>query len=159
MKLYHFTAPTSSHLGGILQDRRISLTDSNILPDGSGQKVVWLTKNPDPSPEVQKWVGPVEWKTKCRITVEISAKEVAKYPAWAKKQGIHPAWMDALAEAGGDPNDWYLCFQSVSYKLVTKIELMIEGATVLEGDLLRSMFFSSRARKSLALPKTKKVRA
>lgn len=157
MRLYHFTAPTTSHLGGILQDRRISLTESNVLPDGSGQKVVWLTKNPDP--EVQKWVAPVPWKAKCRITVELPAKEVKKYPVWAKSQGIHPSWMAALAEAGGDPNDWYLSFQSISYKNIVAIELMIDGADIIKGENLHAVFFRNSARKALGLPKTKKVRA
>ena len=157
MKLYHFTAPTTSHLGGILQDRRIALTESNVKPDGSGQKVVWLTTNPDP--EAQKWIVNVDWKAKCRITIDIPRTDVKKYTAWAKEQGIHPAWMVALSEAGGDVGEWFLCFRSIGYKEITKIELMHKEATPLEGDLLHSMFFSNPARKALGLPKTKKVRA
>jgi len=124
--LYHYTAPTTSHLGSILQEGRIRLAESNLSFEvrHAGPDVVWLTDSRDP--QSQEWASgpddratgpgflPPEIKTRAVLTVELSQDRVHHWPGWSEEHGIDPAVSAALAATGGDPAAWWVATAPVS---------------------------------------------
>jgi hypothetical protein len=47
-------------------------------------------------------------KTEIRITVEVPDIDAHPWSRWSREQGIRNMWYRRLAEAGGDPNRWWV---------------------------------------------------
>jgi hypothetical protein len=54
LTLYHYTAPATSHLGSILEEGRLTLSESNLSfeTQNAGPRVVWLTDSTDAAAQV-----------------------------------------------------------------------------------------------------------
>jgi hypothetical protein len=117
MRLYHFTAPTDSHLGSILDCGYIDVTESNCSRDvaHAGPDVVWLTTLSDPSAEdiavrVAQSGLPPDIKRLARITVEIDDAEL--WAAFAQRHGVPRPWRRTL-ERGRKADTWYVAERRV----------------------------------------------
>jgi hypothetical protein len=160
--LYHFTAPTTSHLGSILRDGIIRPTESNLSLDEThaGPDAVWLTSNPDPEANAGWANGRL--KTAARLTVEI--QDAQHWPTWSRAHGITDEAYDGLASVG-DPEEWWISERPIrAFKIVAlafqRIEgtdegLVAAGETVaVEGPELRKLFESRGRQRALRLPET-----
>lgn len=126
MILYHLTCEW--HLETILRDGFLKVTESNILPTGAGPRVCWLTVNPEPRQEWQRLnrgMGATD-KSVVRFTVEV--KTAHHWPRWARRQGIRGWWYHALAESGGNPEEWYVTDRPVYRRDWRRIENTQTGA-------------------------------
>ena len=150
--LYHFTAPTTSHLGSILRDGIIRPTESNLsIDETAGPDVVWLTSNPDPEANAGWATGRL--KTAARLTVEI--QDAQHWPTWSRAHVTDEVY-DVLASVG-DPEEWWISERPIrAFKIVAlafqRIEgtdegLVAAGETVaVEGPELRKLFAVASAR-------------
>jgi len=173
--LYHYTAPTTSHLGNILASGLITTTESNLSAErrNAGPPVVWLTDSADPSEQL--WAsGPAldatgaetddptilspAIKAAAVLVVELPVERVHHWPEWSRAHGIDPVIEKGLAETGGDPGSWWVTEEPISRWDVTA--LVIAPFTVgdlrgdyrqFAGDDLGRLFQSAGARRALNL--------
>jgi hypothetical protein len=158
MKLYHYTMPGTSHLGGILAEGMIRTTESNMVPDGSGPRVVWLT---DSDWSEKKWAAGLP-KADARIEVEVDDAE--RWSDWATEYGMNVLWMAALADSGGDPESWFVREAPIQRWHLRAVEFSDDPAGVIapllahlrgtriEGDEFKRLLRSAAARRALNLP-------
>jgi hypothetical protein len=154
--LFHWTAPTTSHLGAILHDRAIWPSESNLRPDGSGPPVVWLTTNSEPG---HQWSDGSPLKNAARMSIKVG--DAKPWSQWAIEHGINPTWSDALGRAGGDPDAWWVLERPVRPWDITALEIYAPPAgddwtddtpvRRFEGVGLRKLFESAAARRALGL--------
>lgn len=164
MQLYHYTAPTTSHLGSILAQGLIRTTESNISPTRphAGPDVVWLTDSADR--DAQAWVTTSRLKLLAVLVVELPADRLHHWPQWSREQGIDDATYEALAASGGDPESWWVTTQPVrrwDIKHLTIAPLNTDGGLVelreFDSAALANLFRSAGARRALALPETRRI--
>lgn len=127
MLLYHITSVLRWEK--IRKDGYLRTTESNIRPDGSGPRVVWLTDNPEPE---QGWQATeyiprqllplVDTKDSIRITVSLPEDEPQHWPAWSKKRGIARWWYVTLAKTGGDPTQWWVITRRIPFREIVRVE-------------------------------------
>jgi hypothetical protein len=154
--LYHWTAPTTSHLGAILADKAVWPTESNIRPDGSGPSVVWLTSVDVPG---HAWADGSPLKNAARLSIQVG--DAKPWHEWATDHGIAASWSEALSKAGGDPDAWYVVERPIRPWDISALEIYAPKAGEewtdatqprrFEGKALRKLFESSGARKALGL--------
>jgi hypothetical protein len=155
--LYHFTAPATSHLGSILREGRIRVTESNVSFDEehAGPPVVWLTSNGEQHGHGWHAGGP---KLGARLTVEAQAEH---YPAWARAHGVSTATLEALAASGGDPAEWWVVPRPIYRPAIVALRIYADeqfGLSELhvEGAELRRLFQSRGAQRALGLVESKR---
>lgn len=158
--LYHFTAPTTTHLGSILAEGEIRTTESNLSLErhDAGPRVVWLTTSEDLADA--SWQGPDpghEPKEGARLAVAV--EDARPWREWATEHGMDAADMDDLASSGGDPETWWIVAHPIRRYAIR--ELLIRPTVlggkaipggVFRGDELRNLFQSAGARRALGLP-------
>ena len=111
MILHHFTAASTSHLGEILKSREIKTT-VGIHMDGSGPRVVWLSKHPDP--RLQMWCASPAERVKLTAMIAVDVPNAVAWPEFAEAHEVDPAWYRGLHEAGGQASeDWYVVDHSI----------------------------------------------
>jgi SEC-C motif len=181
--LYHYTAPTTGHLGGILELGQITTTESNLSSEVSnaGPPVVWLTDSG--SPDDQRWaVGPElnatgtetgdpallpsAIKTRAVLIVELAAEKVHHWPAWSKAHGIDSVIYEGLARTGGDPRSWWVAVEPISRRDVVGLVIapyihsgVPEPYREFFGEDLQELFESAEARLALNLIPATRVSA
>lgn len=113
MILYHYTCRCAAHLGSILRDGTLKVTESNIgsadpkmPPHGVhvAPDVVWLTTSQNPI-GTQGLDGSSHDKTTARIVVDVP--DAHHWQEWSQEQGMHPRWRRRL-ERGCYPSQWYV---------------------------------------------------
>lgn len=127
--LYHYTANLESHVGSILRDGFIDVTESNISPrrTHAGPDVVWLTTHDVPSAgHGLDWGHGVPSKRAIRITVDVPVREVHKWREWAAGRGMDPFWMRRLAAAGG-ANSWRVVQRPIPQTEWVAVHNMVTG--------------------------------
>jgi len=111
--LYHYTCRCELHLGSILREGTLRVSESNIgsadpkmPPCGEhiGPDVVWLTTSEHPWGTQGLEGGPCD-KTAVRIVVDVV--DAHHWPEWSKRHGMHPRWRRSL-ERDCYPNQWYV---------------------------------------------------
>lgn len=120
MELFHYTSLL--HIRQILQCRFLDVTHNGLHPmsNGSGPPVVWLTSDAGAH---QRWMeGSIVNKGEFRLTVSVPDDEAHHWPAWSKEHGIHPDWYQALADAGGDPETWFVVARRIVNRDWFKLE-------------------------------------
>jgi hypothetical protein len=108
-RLYHYTAPTTTHLGSILAEGQIKTTESNLsfTKPHAGPDVVWLTDSEDPAE--QEWTTDVSPAKRLAVLgVELDHERATPWPAWARENGIEDGVFEGLAATGGDPDSWWV---------------------------------------------------
>jgi hypothetical protein len=164
--LYHYTAPTTSHLGAILAEGQIRTTESNIsfAQTHAGPDVIWLTDSDDP--DRQSWVGDVPLKSRAVLIVELPIERVHHWPAWSREHEIDQLAYDGLAATGGDPDSWWVTMRPIQKWHIKALVIapFRMGPERFEhrelvGDELSRLFRSAGARKQLPLPTTRATRA
>ncbi len=161
-RLYHYTAPTTSHLGSILAEGRIRTTESNISSsqEHAGPDVVWLTDSDDPAE--QEWVTDVSpFKRLAVLVVELPPDRVHHWPPWSREHGIEDAVYEGLAATGGDPESWWVTTTPIQKWNITALVIAPFKTDHAQfeyrqftGDDLSRLFGSAGARKNLGLVKT-----
>ncbi len=173
--LYHYTAPTTSHLGGILETGVITTTESNLSSEVSsaGPAVVWLTDSG--SSADQRWAAgpeldatgaetgdpallPSAIKTRAVLIVELAAEKVHHWPAWSRAHGIDSVIYEGLARTGGDPQSWWVAVEPIGRRDVVGLVIapyIFNGAPEHHreffGDDVDELFESADARLALNL--------
>lgn len=160
--LYHWTAPTTSHLGAILEAGVIWTVESNVrldVPD-AGPRVVWMTDNGSvPNDGQPHWSNSGgELKRGARLTVELPAEGVHHYPDWARSHGVDETTWAALEAGGGNCQEWYVTERPIHRHSIVEL-LILEPAPErhFADDDLRKLFQSAGRRRALGLPKMRKV--
>ena len=104
---YHFTSLW--HFEAILTEGYISRGDVPLTPSG-GYNALWLTKDPDW--DRQGWAGGSEiCKTEVRLTIMLPDEALPYLKHWpelANAENVEERWYRALAQGGGNPEDWYV---------------------------------------------------
>lgn len=164
--LFHYTAPTTSHLGSILADGRIRTTEFSFAHEHAGPDVVWLTDSD--SPEEQEWVTATSpLKRLAVLVVELDLARVHHWPDWFRARGVDDAMHSDSASGGGDPSHWWISttpIQRWDIKALVIAPFNLEDGQQVERrafaheDLSR-LFRSAGARRQLGLPETKIMRA
>ena len=146
-RLYHFTAPTTTHLGAILRSGQIDVTEANITPEGAGEPVVWLTSNGRREGHGWHGGGP---KLGARLTVEVPDAE--HWPVYARRHGIAESWYTELA-AAGNPDEWWVRPRPIGRREIVALDIYLEVEhRRVEGLELRRLFESRGRQRALELP-------
>jgi hypothetical protein len=106
--LYHYTSIERWRL--IADAGRLTTTESNvsITREHAGPDVVWLTTDSDcqHGHGIQTTLDGTD-KTRVRIAVELTNRDVHKWGEWAHRHGIDPAWRRNMIEAAeGGAGTW-----------------------------------------------------
>jgi hypothetical protein len=127
--LYHITCRAWAKK--IVLEGRLRTGESSIRPDGSGPKVVWFTTDPAPTQPwacVERQRRSDAQKNTIRITVALPEGDAQWWPLWARARGISEIWYEAMAESGGNPDDWWVVTRPVPSREFVRIE-DVDGPT------------------------------
>lgn len=157
--LFHWTAPTTTHLGSILAEGKIRTTESNLsfATRNAGPPVVWLTTSRNL--DYATWMGDVDLKTGARLTVEVPDSEAMPWSDWAVANGMSFSDAKALGDDGGDPETWWVLPRPIHRQSISHLgirEVLLGDHRVphaqFSGAALLRLFKSDKARRNLNLP-------
>jgi hypothetical protein len=155
--LYHYTAPGTSHLGGILEIGEIkpTISDGSVMPATTPPHVFLTTSESG---------GGVDYPEKALSCLFIDfptrPPQLFHYWEWAWENGGDPEVLNAVA-ALHKVTEWWVHLGPITRERIKGLLIMpVNGVPARDfyGSALEALFDDPQARASLRLPETKKVR-
>src|SRR5437660_338378 len=117
MNLYHYTA--RELLTPILDTGFLRVTESNLSDtrQHAGPDVVWLTDDPEtrnagwaavPVVDREGRILRFDPTIKLAVRITVDVPDAVSWREWARAHGIQNIWYRHLAQAGGDPEQWWV---------------------------------------------------